>query len=98
MPDFDEAIEKLFSKVSGLDVLSKIPHSQLEECAIQLWNWSVTKNASGALSKVQKAKVRHVACSLLYCCEPENPTEGAIRKQILVSSTAGPPRPALSIS
>lgn len=29
--------------------------------------------------------VRHVACSLLYCCEPENPTEGIIRKQILVS-------------
>lgn len=33
--------------------------------------------------------VRHVACSLLYCCEPENPTEGTIRKQILVSSTEG---------
>ncbi|XP_054887007.1 testis-expressed protein 11-like isoform X1 [Poeciliopsis prolifica] len=89
MPDFDEAIEKLFSTVSGLDVLSKIPHSQLDECAIQLWNWSVTKNAGGALSKVQKAKVRHAACSLLYCCEPENPTEGAIRKQILMASKTG---------
>ncbi|PWA18664.1 hypothetical protein CCH79_00005643 [Gambusia affinis] len=89
MPDFDETIEKLFSNVSGLDVLSKMPHSQLEECAIQLWNWSVTKNAGGALSKVQKAKVRHAACSLLYCCEPENPTEGAIRKQILMASKTG---------
>lgn len=28
--------------------------------------------------------VRHVACSLLYCSEPENPREGVIRKQILV--------------
>lgn len=28
--------------------------------------------------------VRHVACSLLYCYEPETPTEGVIRKQILV--------------
>lgn len=28
--------------------------------------------------------VRHVACSLLYCSEPENPKEGVIRKQILV--------------
>uniref|UniRef100_A0A3B3UJW8 Protein ZIP4 homolog n=1 Tax=Poecilia latipinna TaxID=48699 RepID=A0A3B3UJW8_9TELE len=53
----------------------------LEECAIQLWNWSVTKNAGGAL--------RHAACSLLYCCEPENPTEGAIRKQILMASKTG---------
>lgn len=30
--------------------------------------------------------VRHVACSLLYCCEGETPTEGRIRKQILVNS------------
>ncbi|KAK5616835.1 hypothetical protein CRENBAI_018314 [Crenichthys baileyi] len=89
LPDLDEAIEKLLFEVSGLDALPKIPHTQLEDCAIQLWNWSVTKNAGGALSKVQKAKVRHVACSLLYCCEPENPTEGAIRKQILMASKTG---------
>lgn len=31
--------------------------------------------------------VRHVACSLLYCSEPEQPTEGVIRKQILVGNT-----------
>ncbi|MEQ2250484.1 hypothetical protein ILYODFUR_001355 [Ilyodon furcidens] len=89
LPDLDEAIEKLLFEVSGLDALPKIPHTQLEDCAIQLWNWSVTKNAGGGLSKVQKAKVRHVACSLLYCCEPENPTEGAIRKQILMASKTG---------
>lgn len=35
--------------------------------------------------------VRHVACTLLYCCEWENPTEGSIRKQILVSFHAKPP-------
>lgn len=29
--------------------------------------------------------VRHVACTLLYCCEPVSPTEGTMRKQILVS-------------
>ncbi|MEQ2180640.1 hypothetical protein GOODEAATRI_003263, partial [Goodea atripinnis] len=89
LPDLDEAIEKLLFEVSGLDALPKIPHTQLEDCAIQLWNWSVTKNAGGGLSKVQKAKVRYVACSLLYCCEPENPTEGAIRKQILMASKTG---------
>uniref|UniRef100_A0A3Q2D9D7 Protein ZIP4 homolog n=1 Tax=Cyprinodon variegatus TaxID=28743 RepID=A0A3Q2D9D7_CYPVA len=58
------------------------------DCAIQLWNWSVSKNAGFALSISQKAK-RHVACSLLYCCEPENPTEGAVRKQILMASKTG---------
>uniref|UniRef100_A0A3B4YEZ3 Protein ZIP4 homolog n=1 Tax=Seriola lalandi dorsalis TaxID=1841481 RepID=A0A3B4YEZ3_SERLL len=59
-----------------------------EECAIQLWNWAVTKNVGTTMSKNQKAK-RHVACSLLYCCEPENPTEGIIRKQILMASKTG---------
>ncbi|XP_044061463.1 testis-expressed protein 11 isoform X2 [Siniperca chuatsi] len=87
LTDYDEVIEKLFSEVSGLEDFPKIPDPQLEECAIQLWNWAVTKNVGTSISKNQKAKVRHIACSLLYCCEPENPTEGVIRKQILASKT-----------
>ncbi|XP_049898404.1 testis-expressed protein 11 [Epinephelus moara] len=86
---YDEVIEKLFSEVSGPEDCPKIPDPQLEECAIQLWNWAVTKNVGTTISKNQKAKVRHVACSLLYCCEPENPTEGVIRKQILMASKTG---------
>ncbi|XP_017263704.1 testis-expressed protein 11 [Kryptolebias marmoratus] len=89
LTDYGEVIEELFSEVSGLDLFTKILDLQLEDCAIQLWNWAVTKNLGGALSKIQKAKVRHVACSLLYCCEPENPTEGALRKQILMASKTG---------
>ncbi|KAM3613457.1 uncharacterized protein V6R79_026464 [Siganus canaliculatus] len=85
----DEAIERLFSEVSGLADSPKIIDPQLEECAIQLWNWAVTKNMGTTLSKTQKAKVRHVACSLLYCCEPENPAEGLIRKQILMANKTG---------
>ncbi|KAM7389917.1 hypothetical protein PAMP_023861 [Pampus punctatissimus] len=87
--DYNEAIENIFSEVSGLEEYSKILNPQLEECAIQLWNWAVTKNVGITISKSQKAKVRHVACSLLYCCEPENPTEGIIRKQILMASKTG---------
>ncbi|XP_037636725.1 testis-expressed protein 11 [Sebastes umbrosus] len=87
--DHDEVIEKLFSEVSGLEDFPKIPNPQLEECAIQLWNWAVTKNVGATLSTNQKAKVRHVACSLLCCCEPENPTEGVLRKQILMASKTG---------
>ncbi|KAM7417453.1 hypothetical protein PAMA_017210 [Pampus argenteus] len=85
--DYNEVIENIFSEVSGLEEYSKILDPQLEECAIQLWNWAVTKNVGTTISKSQKAKVRHVACSLLYCCEPENPTEGIIRKQILSLET-----------
>lgn len=29
---------------------------QLEECAIQLWNWAVTKNVGTAINNNQKAK------------------------------------------
>ncbi|XP_074530921.1 testis-expressed protein 11 [Halichoeres trimaculatus] len=87
--DYDELIEKLYSEVFGLEESPKIPDPQLEECAIQLWNWAVTKNVGTTLSTTQKAKVRHVACSLLCCCGPENPTEGTIRKQILMASKTG---------
>ncbi|XP_071773210.2 testis-expressed protein 11 [Centroberyx gerrardi] len=87
--DYDEVIEKLFSEISGLEDFPKLLDPQLEECAIQLWNWAVTKHVGTAINKNQKAKVRHVACSLLYCCEPENPTEGIVRKQILMASKTG---------
>ncbi|XP_039976576.1 testis-expressed protein 11 isoform X2 [Xiphias gladius] len=87
--DYDELIEKLFSEVTGLGDLPKISDPQFEECAIQLWNWAVTKNVGTTISKNQKAKVRHVACSVLYCCKHENPTEGIIRKQILMASKTG---------
>ncbi|KAM4621900.1 testis-expressed protein 11 [Polymixia lowei] len=87
--DHNEIIEKLFSEISGLEDFPKPLDPQLEECAIQLWNWAVTKRVGTAINKNQKAKVRHVACSLLYCCEPESPTEGTVRKQILMASKTG---------
>lgn len=45
-------------------------------------NRGITSRGSHTLSS---STVRHVACSLLYCCDWENPREGSIRKQILVS-------------
>ncbi|XP_055368357.1 testis-expressed protein 11 isoform X2 [Betta splendens] len=85
--DYDQIIETLICEVPGPDNCPETPDPQLEECAIQLWNWAIAKSVDETISKLQKAKVRHVACSLLYCCEPENPTEGIIRKQILASTT-----------
>lgn len=37
---------------------------QLEECAIQLWNWAVTKNVGTIISKHQKAKGKPLICSI----------------------------------
>ncbi|CAL8356416.1 unnamed protein product [Merluccius merluccius] len=87
--DYEGVIEQLFNHVSGLDELPKPLDPQLEECAIQLWNWAVTKRVGTAINKTQKAKVRHVACSLLYCSAPDNPPEGIVRKCILMASKTG---------
>ncbi|XP_061786468.1 testis-expressed protein 11 isoform X4 [Nerophis lumbriciformis] len=87
--DSSDVIEKIFSEISGLEDNLKIVDPQLEECAIQLWNWAVSKNVGASLSKSQKAKVRHAACRLLYCSEPDHPTEGIIRKKILMASRTG---------
>ncbi|XP_024139848.1 testis-expressed protein 11 [Oryzias melastigma] len=89
LTDYEGVIDKLFSEVSALDSFLKIPDPQFEQCAIQLWNWAVTKNVGNAITEIQKAKVRHVACNLLYCYESDSPTEGAIQKQILMAKKAG---------
>ncbi|KAL2077216.1 hypothetical protein ACEWY4_026720 [Coilia grayii] len=61
----------------------------MEDIAIQLWNWAVTKRVGPDISEQQRAKVRHVACKLVYLCGPENPPENSIRKQILMASKTG---------
>ncbi|KAG7264576.1 hypothetical protein CRUP_029131 [Coryphaenoides rupestris] len=81
--DHDAVIDRLFHEVSGVDELPKPLDSQLEECAIQLWNWAVTKHVATAITESQKAKVFHVACSLMHCSAPDNPPEGVVRKHIL---------------
>ncbi|XP_059919031.1 testis-expressed protein 11 [Gadus macrocephalus] len=87
--DYEGVIDKLFNEVSVLDQLPKPLDSQLEECAIQLWNWAVTKRVGTAINETQKAKVRHVACSLLYCSAPDDPPESIVRKHILMASKTG---------
>ncbi|XP_028315519.1 testis-expressed protein 11 isoform X2 [Gouania willdenowi] len=83
--DYEDVIEKLFSEVPKPEDVPKIPDPQLEKCAVHLWNWTATKSVDTSISNKEKAKVRSVACSLLYCCEPANPAEGVIRKQILIA-------------
>ncbi|XP_043113113.1 testis-expressed protein 11 [Puntigrus tetrazona] len=85
----DEVIESLFNSISTLDAAAKLQDAQLEDIAIQLWNWAVTKRVGSTITEEQKAKVRHVACRLLYSCGPENPSENIVRKQILMASKTG---------
>ncbi|OXB79683.1 UNVERIFIED_CONTAM: hypothetical protein H355_011069 [Colinus virginianus] len=63
--------------------------SQVEEDAISLWNWTVTKHVGSVISNEQRAKLRFVACRLVDLCEGSDPPEGTIRRQILMSMKTG---------
>ncbi|KFU89174.1 Testis-expressed sequence 11 protein, partial [Chaetura pelagica] len=62
---------------------------QVEEDAISLWNWAVTKHMSSVVSDEQRAKLRFAACRLVCLCEGSDPPEGTIRRQILMSMKTG---------
>ncbi|NXL57953.1 TEX11 protein, partial [Chordeiles acutipennis] len=63
--------------------------TQVEEGAISLWNWTVTKHSTSLINDEQRAKLRFVACKLVYLSEGSDPPEGAIRRQILMSMKTG---------
>ncbi|NWX44762.1 TEX11 protein, partial [Steatornis caripensis] len=63
--------------------------TQIEEDAISLWNWAVTKHMGSVVNDEQRAKLRFVACRLLCLCEDSDPPEGTIRRQILMSMKTG---------
>ncbi|XP_065546025.1 testis-expressed protein 11 isoform X2 [Lathamus discolor] len=69
------------------------PHAaalaQVEEGAISLWNWAVTKHTGSVVNDEQRAKLRFVACRLLCLCEGSDPPEATIRRQILMSMKTG---------
>ncbi|XP_061092587.1 testis-expressed protein 11 [Conger conger] len=88
----DEVIEKLFHDTRNLESSSFsiiYEQQQLEDSAIQLWNWAVTKHVGSAINEDQKAKVRHAACLLLCAAEPPEPSEGAVRRLILMATKTG---------
>ncbi|XP_075369068.1 testis-expressed protein 11 isoform X8 [Mycteria americana] len=63
--------------------------AQVEEGAISLWNWAVTKHAGSVVNDEQRAKLRFVACRLVCLCEGSDPPEGTIRRRILMSMKTG---------
>ncbi|XP_068267974.1 LOW QUALITY PROTEIN: testis-expressed protein 11 [Nyctibius grandis] len=63
--------------------------AQVEESAISLWNWAVTKHTGSVVNDEQRAKLRFVACRLVCLCEGSDPPEATIRRQILMSMKTG---------
>ncbi|XP_048883852.1 testis-expressed protein 11 isoform X1 [Brienomyrus brachyistius] len=89
--NIEEIIENLLREVSSLEppTAAKSWDPEVEETAVQLWNWAVTKHVGSAISLEHKAKVRHVACRLLYVCESDSPSESTLRRQILMATKTG---------
>ncbi|XP_057393628.1 testis-expressed protein 11 [Balaenoptera acutorostrata] len=86
-----EAIDRLFVDIAIInsECMAVIQDSELEEMAVNLWNWAVTKKTALGLSEEQIAKVRHVACKLECMCEGSAASEEAIRRQILMNINTG---------
>ncbi|NXV46261.1 TEX11 protein, partial [Uria aalge] len=63
--------------------------TQVEESAVNLWNWAVTKHTGSVVNDEQRAKLRFVACRLVCLCEGSDPPEGTIRRQILMCMKTG---------
>ncbi|XP_049683340.1 testis-expressed protein 11 isoform X9 [Accipiter gentilis] len=79
------------SEETGLSCASRhrAALAQVEEGAVSLWNWAVTKHTGSVVDDEQRAKLRFVACRLVCLCEGSDPPEGTIRRQILMSMKTG---------
>ncbi|XP_064374454.1 testis-expressed protein 11 isoform X3 [Dromaius novaehollandiae] len=97
------ATEELF-EAAGSVAAGEGSAAEVEETAINLWNWAVTKHTASVISDEQRAKwyfealkmcycqhlqLRFVACRLVCLCEGSDPPEGTIRRQILMSVKTG---------
>ncbi|KAI4554471.1 hypothetical protein MJG53_019770 [Ovis ammon polii x Ovis aries] len=90
-PNTPEAIDRLFMDIGNINrgSMAEIQDCQIEEMAVNLWNWAITNKMDLVINEEQKAKVRHVACKLIRMCEHPDASEEAIQRQILMSMKTG---------
>nr|XP_019603464.1 PREDICTED: testis-expressed sequence 11 protein [Rhinolophus sinicus] len=90
-PGIPEAIDRLFMDVENInrESMAEIQDAQVEEMAVNLWNWAVTKRVGLVITVDDKAKLRHVACRLMSMCEGSAASEEALRRQILMNMKTG---------
>ncbi|XP_067404069.1 testis-expressed protein 11 [Emydura macquarii macquarii] len=86
-----EIIDKLFSEIENVDkeAGNESQEVQIEESAINLWNWAVTNRVGSVINDEQRAKLRHVSCKLVCLCEGSDPPEEMVRRQILMTMKTG---------
>ncbi|XP_040190349.1 testis-expressed protein 11-like, partial [Rana temporaria] len=62
---------------------------QMEEYAVELWNWGVTKRGEEAITEMERSMVRHVACNLACWCEGSNQLETSLERNSLMAMKTG---------
>ncbi|XP_026572342.1 testis-expressed protein 11 [Pseudonaja textilis] len=89
--DIADSIEKLFSKIENTnkEKWKENQKAQVEESAVNLWNWTVAKKSAPGITDMQRVKLRHVACNLMMICEVRDPNEEMMRRQILMLMKTG---------
>ncbi|XP_072451289.1 testis-expressed protein 11 isoform X2 [Chiloscyllium punctatum] len=87
----EEVIDKLYVKVTTLDEIArnKTMDTQVEEYAINLWNWAVTKRLESSINDEQRTKLRHVACKLVCLYDCAEPNEVTLQRQVLMFMKTG---------
>ncbi|XP_078402284.1 testis-expressed protein 11 [Cetorhinus maximus] len=69
--------------------MARVQVKTVEEYAINLWNWAVTKRLESSINDEQRTKLRHVACKLVCLCDYADPTEETLQRQILMFTKTG---------
>ncbi|KAM4019377.1 LOW QUALITY PROTEIN: testis-expressed protein 11 [Anomaloglossus baeobatrachus] len=88
--DVSKHIEQLYKEMKILEAdKQRIPDIQTEECAINLWNWGVTKRAEDTITEIERAMVRHISCRLSYWCQDLKPSEDILERNILMAIKTG---------
>ncbi|XP_021043477.1 testis-expressed protein 11 isoform X2 [Mus pahari] len=86
-----EIIDRLFTNISNFnrESLTEIQNIQIEEIAVNLWNWAVTKRIELSVRRNQVAKLCYIACKLVYMHGISVSSEEAIQRQILMNMKTG---------
>ncbi|EDL14162.1 testis expressed gene 11, isoform CRA_a [Mus musculus] len=86
-----EMIDRFFTNISNFnrESLTEIQNIQIEEIAVNLWNWAVTKRVELSVRKNQAAKLCYIACKLVYMHGISVSSEEAIQRQILMNIKTG---------
>ncbi|XP_075813831.1 testis-expressed protein 11 [Microtus pennsylvanicus] len=86
-----EIIDRVFVNIPNVnsESLAEIQSIQIEETAVNLWNWTVTRRIELSVSESQTAKLCYVACKLVYRYGILISSEEALQRQIWMNIKTG---------